>query len=102
MDDTTPLPTLGWVNEGKFAPLDNVTLKSFKDLPVRSWVDDFTPTERHRYKNLKCLLPGGRVLPSLVPIVKEFGSNWDPQWQRTVWEDGRQSMRVENIVEQNG
>jgi len=99
MDDTASLATLVWVDEGNFSPLDNVTLKSFMDLPVRPWVDDFTPTERHRYKNLKCLLPGRRVLPSLVPIVKEFGSNWDPQWQRKVWEEGRRSMRAENVVE---
>jgi len=45
MDDASTLPNLGWVEERNFIPLDNVTLKSFMDVPVTSWVDDFSPTE---------------------------------------------------------
>jgi len=74
-------------------------LKSFMDVPVRSWVDDFTPTERKWYKNLKSLLLSGRVVPGLVPIVKEFEINWHAHWRRSVWEDRRRSMQVENVVE---
>ena len=35
-DDIQALPTLGWVDERQFTPLDNVTLQSFIDFAVRS------------------------------------------------------------------
>ena len=102
VDEVEPLPTLGWVEGGAFTPLDIITLKSFKDYPVRSWEDDFAHIDRQRYNNLKCLLPTGRILPGLVPIVKEFDMNWPSEWRPSVWEDGRRSFRVENIVERDG
>jgi len=96
------LPTLGWVEGGAFTPLDNITMKSFMDFPVPSWEDDFNDRDRVRYTNLKCLLPSGRILPGLVPIVREFGRNWPPHWRTLVCKDGRRSFRVENIVERDG
>ena len=36
------LPTLGWLDNGAFTPIDPVTLKSFMDIPVQSWEHDFT------------------------------------------------------------
>ena len=102
VSDEVALPTLGWVNDGVFTPLHPVTLKSFMDTPVRSWVNDFTDVEGERYSNLKCLMPSGRILPGLVPNVKEFDNNWGAQRRIAVWEDGRRSFRVENVVEPYG
>lgn len=101
-DDSPPLPTLGWVDDTQFTPLNNLTLQSFMDFPVRSWVDDFMPTKRKHYTNLKCLLPSGRIVPGLVPIVKEFDINWGHDWRCSIWEDERRSFRVETVVEQEG
>jgi len=47
-------------------------------------------------------MPSGRILPGLVPIVKEFDNNWGAQRRIAVWEDGRRSFRVENVVERYG
>jgi len=41
-DDIEALPTLGWVEELQFTPLDNVTIQFFMDFLVRPWDDDFT------------------------------------------------------------
>ena len=86
------LPTLGWLDSCAFTPVDPVTLKSFMDIPVRSWEHDFSVVERERYVNLKCLLPSGRVVPGLVPIVREFDSQWGVQRRVSVWEDGRRGF----------
>jgi len=102
VDEVEPLPTLGWVEGSSFTALDNITLKSFMDSPVRSWEDDFTDVDRERYTNLKCLLPCGRMVPGLVPIVREFDINWTSHWRSSVWEDGRRCFRVENVVESDG
>jgi len=72
------------------------------DVLVRSWVDDFSSTERKRYKNLKCLLLPGMIVPGLVPIVKEFVVTWDSQWTTSVWQEGRGSIGIENVVECTG
>jgi len=97
-----PLPTLGWLDSGAFIPLHPVTLKSFMDIPVRSWEHDFSVVERERYMNLKCLLPSGRVLSGLVPIVREFETEWGVERRVSMWEDGRRAFRVENVVERYG
>ena len=86
-DDIQLLPTLGWVDERQFTPLDNVTLQSFMDFSVRSWDDDFTNVQRKRYTNLKCMLPASRIVPDLVPIVKESDRNWGHEWRSRIWED---------------
>ena len=72
MEGASTLPTIGWVEEGNFN-----RFKSFMDVSVRSLVDDFTPIEHKRFKNLKCLVPSGSVVPGLVLIVKEVDVNWD-------------------------
>ena len=93
------LPTLGWVENGRFHPLQNVVLQSLMDCPVRSW-DDFNGTDRKRLRNLKCMLPNGRLAPGQVPIVREFDRNWRQEWRATVWADGRKCIRVEHMVEE--
>lgn len=42
------------------------------DFQVTTWDDDFTDVKRKQYTNLKCRLPGGRIVPGLVPIVKSL------------------------------
>ena len=71
------------------SPLLTVLLQSFMNFSMRSWEDDFTNVDRKQYTNLKCMLPSGRIVPGLVPIVKEFDGNWDIQWRLLIWEDGR-------------
>ena len=102
VDEVEPLPTLGWVEAGAFTPLDNITLKLFMDFPVRSWADDFTHIDQEQYTNLKCLLLSGRILPGLVPIIREFNMKWLSNWRTSIWEDGRRSFRVKHIVERDG
>ena len=101
-NELVALPTLGVLADGEFIPLDPLTLKSFMDVPLRSWDDDFPELERERYRNLKCMMPSGRLVPGLVPIVKEFDGTWDGERRIAVWEDGRRAFRVENVVERNG
>jgi len=48
------------------------------------------------------MLPTGRIVPGLVPIVKEFDRNLSHEWRSRIWEDGRQIFRVENMVEREG
>ena len=86
--EVVALPTLGVLADGVFIPLDPLTLKSFMNVPIRSWDDDFPELDRERYRNLKCIMPSGRLLPGLVPIVKEFDGTWDGERRISVWEDG--------------
>jgi len=100
--EVVALPTLGVLADGAFTPLHPLTLKSFMDVPLRSWDDDFSELDRQRYMNLKCMMPSGRLLPVLVPIVKKFNPTWDVQRRISVWEDGRRAFHVDNVVERNG
>ena len=99
--EVVALPTLGWLADGAFTPLHPLTLKSFMDVPVRSWDNYFPELDRQRYMNLKCMMPNGRLLPGLMPIVKEFDPTWDVERRMSVWEDGRRAFCVENVVERN-
>jgi len=101
VDDVERLSTLGWVESDAFTPLDNFTLKSFMELPVQPWDEDFAHIDQQRYPNLKCILLSGRILPSLIPILREFDINWPSNWPTSVWEDGGMSFYVENIVERD-
>jgi len=94
---TAALPTLGWVENGRFHALENVVLPSRMDCPVRSW-DDFNGTDQKRLRNLKCKLLDDRLMPAQVPIVRQFDGNWPQEWRVTIWADGRKCIRVEHMV----
>jgi len=85
VDEVEPLPALGRVECSAFTALDIITLKLFMDCLVRSSEDNFTDVDRERYTNLKCLLPSRRIMPGLVPIVREFGINLTSHWRTSAW-----------------
>ena len=94
------LPTLGWVQGGHFYPLDNISLQTFMDFPMRLW-DDFNSSARKKLRNLQYLLPSGRLVPRQVPLVREFDPNWPLEWKEQLWADGRRCFRLEHICEQD-
>ena len=47
-------------------------------------------------------MPLGRVVPGLMPIVREFDTEWGVEWRVSVWDDGRRGFLVENVVERYG